>query len=980
MADDLIEPVPSAAGNDSLHGAATPGEAASLDLENARTTTDACDPLIEPAPSGSPEASVSAPPESGTFIGRYRLVSVLGKGGCGIVWQAEQTEPIRREVALKIVKPGMDSAEIIARFEAERQVLALMDHPHIASVLDAGTTESGRPYFIMELVNGVAITKYCDERKLGIRERLELFIPVCQAVQHAHQKAILHRDLKPSNILVTEVDGKPVPKVIDFGIAKALGSSQEQMLDISFALTQTGFAVGTPLYMSPEQADSMPNVDARSDVYTLGVILHELLTGETPLAREQLRRAAFGEVLRLIREGETRRPSSRLEPVTEAVLRHATERNCDPRKLGAIIRGDLDWILLRALEKERERRYGSAAALAQDLQRHLNQEPVEAGPPSAAYHARKFVARNRPAVLATAAVFIALTAGLAISSWMFVREKAARQQAVAALQVQTQLRQEIMLLRQGVDQYRQTEAKVRAEQPGQKPSEVEEKTYNALAQNFGVAARELREKLPDFARQLENAPEATTSERANAAYVATDFSEAERLASEAADEAQKAVPPRHTEAIEALELAGWSAENRLQYSEALGHFREAEKLTDKTGAFADWVRIEHAVTWVLYDEGKYLEVERVLRGLLAQCEENLGPEHPDTLRARHYRARALDSAGQFQAAVTEFRAVIPLREKVLGPEHPDTLRSRMDLATSLDSQGYHAEAEAENRAVLALQEKVLGPEHRDTLASRMNLALALFAQRKYAEAEADYEAVLPLQEKVLGPEHPDTLASRMNLAAALFMQGSYAEAEAEYRTVLALQEKVLGMVHPDTLKSRMGLANALYARHKYAEAEAKYRLVLDLQEKVLGPEHPDTLTSGMNLAIALYAQGKYAEAEAEHRSVLASREKVLGPDHPETIASRMGVANSLSAQHKYPEAEAEYRAVLTLQERVLGPQHPDTLMFDYNLARCLQAQKETGEATQFAQRAAEGGRKTLGADHPDTKRYERFWLELQAAK
>jgi eukaryotic-like serine/threonine-protein kinase len=980
MSDDPIEPPLPASGNDPPHISSDPAEVGELDSQHVRTLTGPSDPLIGHASSGTDAADVTPPDEPETFVGRYRLVKVLGKGGFGIVWQAEQTEPIRREVALKIVKPGMDSAEFIARFEAERQLLALMDHPNIASVLDAGTTDNGQPYFVMELVKGVPITQYCDERKLDVRERLELFIPVCQAVQHAHQKSILHRDLKPSNILVTESDGEPIPKVIDFGIAKALGASQEQILEVTLALTQTGIAVGTPLYMSPEQADSRPDVDMRSDVYTLGVILHELVTGQTPLGREQLRRAALGEVLRLIREVETRRPSSRLLPVTEAVVQHATDRNSDPRKLGAIIRGDLDWILLRALEKERERRYESAAALAQDLQRYLNQEPVEAGPPSAGYRLQKFVARNRPAVMAACVVVVAIAAGLAISSWMFVREKAARQRAAAAERAQTQLRQQITLLRQGVDHFLQTEAKVREEQPGQKPSEVEEKTYRALAQRFGVDGGELREKLPEMARQLENASEATPLERANAAYVAKDFSDAERLAVLAADEAQKSLPTRHSDALQALELAGWSAEKSVRYSDALGHFREAEKLTDQSRAFAEWVRIEHALTWVLYDQGSYPEVERILRRVLAQCEQVLGPEHRDTLRARHYRARALHSAGQLQAAETEFRALVPLREKALGPRDPDTLRSRVDLAATLDAEGRHAEAEVEQRAVLALQEKVLGPEHPDTLRSRMNLAVALFAQGKYAEAELECRAVLAIQEKTLGPEHPDTLASRMNLASALFMQAKYAEAESEHRAVLAIQQKVLGMVHPDTLKSQMGLANALYARHKYAEAEAKYREVLWLQDKVLGPEHPDTLASGMNLAVALYAQGKYAEAESEHRTVLASREKVLGPEHPETISSRMGLANSLCAQHKYADAEAEYRAVLTLQGKVFGPEHPDTLMFDYNLARCLLALKQTEEAARFAQRALEGGRKTLGVDHPDTKRYEKFWQELQAKK
>ncbi|MFN0080719.1 MAG: protein kinase domain-containing protein [Prosthecobacter sp.] len=355
------------------------------------------------------------------MLGRYKLIEPLGEGGFGTVWRAEQSEPIRREVALKLIKAGMDSREIIARFEAERQALALMDHPNIAAVLDAGTTDSGRPFFAMELVKGVPITEYCDAHQFTIRQRLELFIPVCRAVQHAHQKAILHRDLKPSNILVMDVDGKPVPKVIDFGIAKALGTSPEAALQVSLLQTQAGVVIGTPQYMSPEQAGATQDLDTRSDIYTLGVILFELLTGDTPLARESLRKAALDEVLRLVREAEPKRPSSRLTRVTDAVTQTCTARQTEPAKLTRSLRGDLDWITLKALEKERERRYGSAAAFAEDLERHLNNEPVEAGPPSALYRFRKLVQRNRLAVGSAAAMLVLLLAGIAVSTWQAVR-------------------------------------------------------------------------------------------------------------------------------------------------------------------------------------------------------------------------------------------------------------------------------------------------------------------------------------------------------------------------------------------------------------------------------------------------------------------------------------------------------------------------------------------------------------------------------
>ena len=378
--------------------------------------------------------------QPGDMIGRYKLIEPLGEGGFGTVWRAEQSEPIRREVALKVIKAGMDSREIIARFEAERQALALMDHPNIAAVLDAGTTDTGRPYFAMELVKGVPITEYCDAHQFTIRQRLELFIPVCRAVQHAHQKAILHRDLKPSNILVMQVDGAAVPKVIDFGIAKALGTSPEAALQVSLLQTQAGVVIGTPQYMSPEQAGATQDLDTRSDIYTLGAILFELLTGDTPLSRDSLRKAALDEVLRLVREAEPRRPSSRLTQITEAVTHTCASRKTEPGKLTRQLRGDLDWITLKALEKERERRYGSAAAFAEDLQRHLSDEPVSAGPPSAGYRLKKLMCRNKGAVVAVCAVLLSLLAGITVSSLMFIKERHSRQRAESAEQEQKRAR------------------------------------------------------------------------------------------------------------------------------------------------------------------------------------------------------------------------------------------------------------------------------------------------------------------------------------------------------------------------------------------------------------------------------------------------------------------------------------------------------------------------------------------------------------
>src|SRR6516162_8255316 len=364
--------------------------------------------LDRPAP-GVPTDHYAPMAESvGTKIGPYKLMEQIGAGGFGLVFVAEQTEPVRRKVALKIIKPGMDSSQVIARFQAERQALALMDHPNIARVLDAGATDSGRPYYVMELVRGIPITDYCDQNHLTPRERLELFVSVCHAIQHAHQKGVIHRDIKPSNVLVTSHDGKPVAKVIDFGVAKAI----HQPLTERTIYTNFAQMIGTPLYMSPEQAEmSGLDIDTRSDIYSLGVLLYELLTGSTPLAKKRVAAAAYDEIRRLIREEEPPRPSTRLSS-SNSLASSAAQRHTEPTKLSKLVRGDLDWITMKALEKDRTRRYETADGLARDIQRYLANEMVEARPPSTVYRLQKFASNNKIALSTAATIAFLLVAGI----------------------------------------------------------------------------------------------------------------------------------------------------------------------------------------------------------------------------------------------------------------------------------------------------------------------------------------------------------------------------------------------------------------------------------------------------------------------------------------------------------------------------------------------------------------------------------------
>ena len=376
-------------------------------------------------------SAVSIAEGPGTIVGDYKLMEQIGEGGFGYVFVAEQLQPVRRRVALKVIKPGMDSHEVIARFEAERQALALMDHPNIAHVFDAGTTETGRPYFVMELVRGVPITEYCEESGISIRERLELFIHVCHAVQHAHQKGIIHRDLKPPNVLVTLHDGEPVVKVIDFGVAKAMC----EPLTTKTIYTRFAQVIGTPLYMSPEQIElSGLDVDTRSDIYSLGVLLYEMLTGSTPFDRERLRAVTFDELRRIIQEEDPPRPSLRLTTVRQRGLTVAADRKLPQRTSFAQVRGDLDWIVMKALEKDRRRRYETAAEFAADVRRYLNQEPIGARPPSPLYRFSKFARRNKAFLTTTSLVMAALVLGTGVSTWQAVLAVRARAEADALRQ------------------------------------------------------------------------------------------------------------------------------------------------------------------------------------------------------------------------------------------------------------------------------------------------------------------------------------------------------------------------------------------------------------------------------------------------------------------------------------------------------------------------------------------------------------------
>ncbi len=414
-------------------GAGAPEGTPPSELVTGEHRPDGDDPtLAGTPPAGRPVAFVPGR----VIAGRYTLLEVLGEGGMGTVYRAEQSQPVKRQVALKLIKVGMDSRSVLARFDAERQALAMMDHPNIARVYDGGATEAHQPFFVMELVDGVPITDYCDRLRLPVDARLQLFVAVCQAVQHAHQKGVIHRDLKPSNVMVTEVDGRPTPKVIDFGVAKA---TEANLTDHS--LGDTGAIVGTPTYMSPEQADpSSMDIDTRTDVYALGVILYELLAGSPPLDASQFKRGALLEMLRMVREVDPSKPSTKVS-TADALPSIAANRAVDPDHLKRALRGDLDWIVMKALEKDRTRRYETANGLGADILRHLASEPVLAAPPSRSYRLRKFVRKHRAGVIAASLVLLALVAGVAGTTWgLFEARRAADAERLARLDAQDKKR------------------------------------------------------------------------------------------------------------------------------------------------------------------------------------------------------------------------------------------------------------------------------------------------------------------------------------------------------------------------------------------------------------------------------------------------------------------------------------------------------------------------------------------------------------
>jgi serine/threonine protein kinase len=766
---------------------------------------------------------------TGSIIDSYHLLQLIGEGGMGQVWLAEQTQPVQRRVAIKLIKAGMDTHEVVVRFESERQALALMDHPSIAKVFDAGSTPEGRPYFVMEYVSGLPITDYCDEHKLTMRQRMALFIPVCEGVQHAHQKAIIHRDLKPSNILITEVDGKPMPRIIDFGIAKATS----QPLTPETMFTRAGSVLGTLGYMSPEQAGSGgEDIDTRSDVYSLGVVLYELLAGALPLDFKKL---AYDVALRKLRDQDAPRPSTRVRTQGDNSTTTAMNRGADVPTLTRQLRGDPDSITLKALEKDRRQRYGSPSELAADIARYLRNEPVTAHPPSAAYRTRKYIRRHRVGVaLASAAVLLlvcfAIAQALELRTIRLERDRADR-----ITDFMTN-----MFKVSDPNQARGNDLRVR---------EVLDKASTQIVTGLAKEPEEqarLMEVMGDVYRNLGLYPQSESLIR-NALAIRT-----------------RVLGKDNQATLKSMDSLGLTLELESHYTEAEKVDRQTLALRERSGGGEDRSTVETMTHLgvVLNGEGRYQDAEQVNRKSVEIAQRKFGPKDKVTVDAVGDLAIDLAYEGKFPEAEVQFRQVLQMDRDNYGTDDLRTFAGEGNLGAVLLQEENYSGSEKIFRDLLERMRRVLGPDHPRTLLIMGNLALVLKAQHQYAEAERVFREVYELKQKKLGPEHRSTLVTAGNLAEVLRKEDKNAEAEALIRPTLAIERRTLGNDHSDTVNSMEVLGLALVGLRQYGEAEKLLREAYETSVRVMGRDHVGTAEAGYDLGTAYAAEGKKAEAIA----------------------------------------------------------------------------------------------------------------------
>ena len=823
------------------------------------------------------DATGAAAGASSGQIGPYRLLQRVGEGGMGEVWLAEQREPVRRQVAIKVIKAGMDTREVIARFEAERQALALMNHPNIAGVYDAGATPEGRPYFAMEYVHGIPITEYCDKQRLSIRARLELFVDVCAGVQHAHQKGIIHRDIKPSNVLVTTQDEKHTPKIIDFGVAKATS----QRLTERTVFTELGQLIGTPEYMSPEQAE-MTNldVDTRTDVYSLGVLLYELLAGARPFDAKELRRAGLAEIQRTLREDEPLRPSSRISSLGAASTGSASNRRVDLRGLTRALEGDLDWITMKALEKDRVRRYETVHEMALDVERHLNDEPVLAGPPSSLYRARKLFTRHRSVVLAGAAVALALVIGFVGTSWALLQARRAERQAAAS----------------SVEARRQTAIA---------------ETVNAFLNKDLLAA-----VAPTARRGLGK----DVSLREVLDVAAERIDQASSGGGRFADEPLVEAAIRSTLGATYRELGDYTA--------AEPQLRRALELRRKAlgEEHQETARMMNQLAQLHWRQGRLEQAEPLQRRAHEIGLRLLGENHPDTLAYEMNLANLSWALGRYSVAAPIYTHNLETKLRVLGAEHPDTLDTMGNFANFLQETGRFAKAESLHRRALDIRRRVQGEKAPSTVSEMNNLANDLASLGRFEEAAALMQQTLQLKIGLYGEAHPSTLNSVSNLADLEDDLGHDVKAEALHRKALEGRMLSLGPNHERTNYSRERLAHTLSNMQRFAEAERLAATAVTHGAESRGERGLGTMAAQDTRSRALLGLHRADEAEVilRRQLAIAAEQKKLGQviGESDELSARMRVHLGMALASLGRRTEAE--AVLVEAIPQLPPRTADT--------------------------------------------------------
>jgi tetratricopeptide (TPR) repeat protein len=847
------------------------------------------------------------------------LLQELGAGGMGVVYMAEQQHPVRRKVALKIIKPGMDTREVLARFEAERQALAMMDHPHIARVLDAGSTPAGSPYFVMELVKGVPMTEYCDMERLDTRQRLELFIDVCRAVQHAHQKGIIHRDLKPLNILVSMGDGGPVPKVIDFGVAKAIGTS----LTEKTLFTRISQPVGTPAYMSPEQAEMTGlDIDTRSDIYSLGVLLYELLTGTTPLEPKRLVSASFLEMQRIIREEEPQRPSTRLSTLGDAKLSGLSgKRKIEPTRLGAKIEEELDWIVMKALEKDRTRRYDTAAAFAQDVENFLSGEMVLARPPSTAYRVSKFAKRYKSWIATAAAMVMLLIAGTVVSTWQAIR--ATRAEGVA--------------LKEKENAERQKNAAVAAERAEREAKEQAEAVFHFLVDAFrspdaerdgrGITVAELLDRVADdIVQEFDENPrnKATLLGALGATYKSLGM-------------------PKEAITLLTQAQAIWEAQGMANSPQVL------MRLTTLASAY-------HAA-------GDHKRAEDLYNSTLRKMRVSLRSENTLTMVAARGMADILLAAGQTGEAIKLYEEVLERQRSSLERDHPETLTTVASLAKARQNAGEADLAINELQTVLAKMQQSprLGKLHARTLETMNLLAYAYLDADMIPQAVELFEETHRLRKEKLGPSHLATLNSATGLAQAFRRAGNTEKAASLQEHTLKELGATLGPRHARTLVSMSTLAVVYGKSGRTDDAISLLEEAVEGLAVVMPADHPQTLQAQLNLARVYFVAGELDKALKLYPEVVKAHRRVYGETDQRFLEPAAELVETYACKRAF--VEAALLAEEVLNKLGAGPEHAPllaTLRPAY--ASALVNQGKFDEARRLAQQALEAYQPTSDGD------------------